>query len=65
MSSERKWKVKARQHFYVDYEVEVEAGDYQSAIMEAYDSDAIDITPDTIRDLTYGEVDYHDAEIFK
>jgi hypothetical protein len=60
-----KWKVKARQFFYVDYEVEVEADDYQNAIMEAYNSDALEITPETIRDLNYESVDYNDAEIME
>lgn len=58
-----KWKVSARQFFYVDYEVEVEAEDYQNAILEAYNSDAIEITPDTIKDFNYESVDYHDAEV--
>ena len=57
-----KWKVSARQFFYVDYEVEVEADDYQNAIMEAYNSPAVEITPDRIKELNYESVDYHDAQ---
>ena len=60
-----KWKVSARQFFYVDYEVEVEADDYQNAIMEAYNSPAVEITQDRIKDLSYESVDYHDASIIK
>ena len=56
------WKVQGRQHFYIDYQVKVEASSYAEAILEAYNLDSLEITPEVIEQLSYDDVDFYDAE---